>query len=218
MLTMFYYTFYQDAPKKLGFENIEQALDSTLQCTPFREEVIAIMKYNLSRIDFVAHNHDFPYHCPLEVHCAYSTHQILAAFGYWNEEKAPAFREGVKYFADKQTDVFLITLNKSDKDFSPSTLYEDYAINETLFHWQTQSRTSQASKTAQRYIHHREMGSRIVLFVREYKTEHHATSPYIFLGEAEYVRHEGEKPISFVWRLKQEMPSALVPVANKAIS
>ncbi len=142
---------------------------------------------------------------------------MLAAFGFWNEEKAPAFREGVKYFEDKGTDIFFITLNKSDKDFSPSTLYEDYAINERLFHWQTQSRISEETNTAKRYIQHKQMGNRIALFVREYKEENNFTSPFVFLGEAEYVRHEGNKPMSFVWRLKEEMPPELVPVANKAI-
>jgi hypothetical protein len=59
---------------------------------------------------------------------------VLAAFGFHNEEKAPEFREGVKYLADKRTDIFFITLNKSDKDFyhrpymrtMPST--SDYSI------------------------------------------------------------------------------------------
>jgi hypothetical protein len=32
-----------------------------------------------------------------------------------------------------------------------------------------------------------------------------------------YVRHEGDRPISFVWRLKEELPLMLVPVANKCI-
>jgi len=158
-----------------------------------------------------------PYACPLDVHCRYTTSQVMAAFGYYNEEKAPEFREGVRYFADKGTDIFFITLNKSDKDFSPSTLYEDYAINERLFHWQTQSRTTEGSNTAQRYIHHRRMGKRIALFVREYKKDNGYTSPFVYLGEAEYVRHEGDRPISFIWRLKEELPPMLVPVANKCI-
>jgi hypothetical protein len=123
----------------------------------------------------------------------------------------------VKYFADEQTDIFFITLNKSDKDFSPSTLYEDYEINERLFHWQTQSRVSEHTPTAQRYIHHRETGNRIVLFVREYKEEHGYTSPFVFLGEADYVSHEGNKPMSFVWRLREEMPAKMVAMANKCI-
>ncbi|WP_260985458.1 DUF3427 domain-containing protein [Paenibacillus xylanexedens] len=72
--------------------------------------------------------------------------------------------------------IFFITLNKSDKDFSPSTLYEDYAINKRLFHWQTQSRVSEHTTTAQRYIHDRETDNRIVLFVREYKEDLHFSS------------------------------------------
>ncbi|MED4586526.1 hypothetical protein P9578_27605 [Brevibacillus choshinensis] len=31
------------------------------------------------------------------------------------------------------------------------------------------------------------------------------------------VRHEGSKPMSVIWQLKEEMPPALVPVANKVI-
>lgn len=217
MLNMFYYTLYRSEPSKMGFDSIEQGVQAALACSYFRAEVIAILKINLSSIDFVDQRNDFPYACPLDLHCRYSMDQVLAAFGYWNEERAPSFREGVKYFEDKATDIFFITLNKSEKDFSPSTQYEDYAINERLFHWQTQSRTSEDSKTAQRYIHHKKMGTRVALFVREYKEENNYTSPFIFLGEAEYVRHEGNKPMSFVWRLREEIPPALLPAANKAI-
>ncbi|MFC4778201.1 DUF3427 domain-containing protein [Paenibacillus sp. GCM10023252] len=217
MLSLFYYTFYRSEPKKQGFESIEAGIQFICSCTPFKEEMLDILKYNYSHIDFVDESNSLPYACPLDLHCRYSTDQILAAFGFWNEEKAPSFREGVKYFEDKETDIFFITLNKSDKDFSPSTLYEDYAINERLFHWQSQSRISEETKTAQRYIHHKRTGNKVLLFVREYKEDRNYTSPFTFLGEAEYVRHEGNKPISFVWRLKKEMPPALVPAANKAI-
>ncbi|OIJ09336.1 hypothetical protein BKP35_16835 [Anaerobacillus arseniciselenatis] len=102
-----------------------------------------------------------------------------------------------------------------EKDFSPSTLYDDYAINECLFHWQTQSRVTPTSPTAKRYIHHKKNKHKIALFVREYKKEHGYTSPFTFLGTAEYVSHSGSKPMSFVWRLNEDMPVKLVPVANK---
>ncbi|UJF32652.1 DUF3427 domain-containing protein [Paenibacillus hexagrammi] len=217
MLKMFYYTFYRAEPKKQGFASIEDGVKFIIASSVFRDEIIDILKYNYEHIDFVDKKHDYPFACPIDIHCKYSTDQILAAFGLWNEEKAPAFREGVKYFEDKKTDIFFITLNKSDKDFSPSTLYEDYAINERLFHWQTQSRISENTKTAQRYIRHRETGNRIALFVREYKEENDYTSPFVYLGEAEYVKHEGSKPMSIVWRLKEEMPPVMVPAANKCI-
>ncbi|NEU62819.1 DEAD/DEAH box helicase [Paenibacillus sp. ALJ109b] len=217
MLIMFYYTFHRAAPEKLGLSSIEEGVQRVLSCEAFREELVDIFKYNLAHLRFVDKSNSFPYTCPLDIHCMYSMDQVLAAFGYWDAEQSPAFREGVKYFADEQTDIFFITLNKSDKDFSPSTLYEDYAINERLFHWQTQSRVSEHTATAQRYIHHRETGNRIALFVREYKEEHGYTSPFVFLGEADYVSHEGNKPMSFVWRLWEEMPAKMVAVANKCI-
>lgn len=154
---------------------------------------------------------------PLDLHCDYSTDVIMAAFGYYNEEKKPAFREGVKYFEDKGIDIFFITLNKSDKDFSPSTLYEDYAINERLFHWQTQSKTSTESATGKRYINHLKTGNKIALFVREYKTRDGLTSPFTYLGTCEYRSHSGNKPISFIWELNEEIPPSMINKANKTI-
>lgn len=217
ILNMFYYSFYRSEPSKQGFRSIDDGLQFILSSEAFRKEIVDILRYNNAHLDIVARQNTFPFPCPLEVYCKYSSDQVLAAFGYWNEEKAQTFREGVLYLSEKKTDIFFITLNKSEKDFSPSTLYEDYAINERLFHWQTQTQTSVNSPTGQRYIHHKERGSRIALFVRQFKTESGVTSPFVFLGEAEYIRHEGDKPISFVWRLKEEMPAAFLPVANKGI-
>ena len=61
--------------------------------------------------------------------------------------KPATVREGVKWLPEKQLDVFFVTLNKSDKDYSPTTMYNDYSINETLFHWQSQSTTAADSPT-----------------------------------------------------------------------
>lgn len=35
---------------------------------------------------------------------------------------------GTQYNADRKFAMVFVTLNKSDKEYSPSTLYEDYAI------------------------------------------------------------------------------------------
>lgn len=66
------------------------------------------------------------------------------------------------------------------------------------------------SETGQRYINHLRIGNRIVLFVRENKNQDGVTSPYVYLGEVEYVRHEGNMPISFVWEFKEEMPAGIM--------
>ena len=115
--------------------------------------------------------------------------------------------EGVASCDDVQSDAFLITLKKSDRDFSPTTMYRDFAISSELFHWESQSTTSSASPTGQRYINHRQNGSHILLFVRAAKTNALGTSPYVFLGPASYVSHEGDKPMAITWRLRRPMPT-----------
>jgi hypothetical protein len=92
-------------------------------------------------------------------------------------------------------------------DYSPATLYKDYAISPTLFHWESQSATSQASATGQRYIHHRERGSNVLLFVRQRRVQDGLTMPYTFLGPLDYVSHQHERPIQFVWHLQRPMPA-----------
>ena len=77
-------------------------------------------------------------------------------------------------------------------------MYDDYAINEKLFHWQSQSTTSLQSKTGQRYIHHDEIGSNVLLFVRIHKEVSGKAMPYMFLGKGHYVSHDGNKPMSIV--------------------
>ena len=217
MLSIFYYSFYQNHPEKEGYCSIEEGVQKILLNEYFRNEMLEILQFNYRSLETLEINHDFDFTCPLRVHSKYSTAQVLAGFGYFNDKSSPSFREGVKYFKDKNLDIFFITLNKSEKDFSPSTLYDDYAINEHLFHWQTQSRVAEKSETAQRYIHHKERNHKIALFVREYKKENGYTAPFVFLGTADYVKHYESKPMSFVWRLKEEMPANMVPRANKNI-
>lgn len=217
MLNMIYYIFYDDIPAKVDLASIEDGINKLLKNKIMMKEVCEILTYNYNNIEFVDKKVDLGFPCPLDLHCDYSTEMILTAFGYYNEERKPSFREGVKYFEDKKIDIFFITLNKSDKDFSPSTLYEDYAINENLFHWQSQSGTSVESKTGQRYINHLKNGSKIALFVREYKTKEGFTSPFTYLGTCEYRGHSGSKPISFVWELHEKIPARLINKANKSI-
>ncbi|WHY92422.1 DUF3427 domain-containing protein [Neobacillus cucumis] len=217
MLAIFYYSFYNSHPANEGFITLEEGVARILAQPEFRDEIKEILQFLYQSLETMEFENDFNFYCPLGVHCSYNTSQILAALGYYNESTSPAFREGVKHFESKKLDIFFITLNKSEKDFSPSTLYDDYAINEHLFHWQTQSRVAEGSKIAERYINHKKNNHKIALFVREYKKENGYTAPFVFLGTADHVSHSGSKPMNFVWRLKEEMPSYLVPRANKNI-
>ena len=178
-------------------------------------ELIALLRYQFNHIDFIDRPVNLGFNCPLDLHCTYSRDQLLTALGY---QKPSNIREGVKWLEDKKLDAFMITLNKSDKDYSPTTMYDDYSINETLFHWQSQSTTSAASPTGQRYIHHVQMGTRILLFVREFKTDTFGnTEVYTFLGPATYVKHEGSRPMNITWRLEYPIPAKFLKKTNKLL-
>ena len=70
---------------------------------------------------------------------------------------------------ETQSDAFFVTLTKSESEYSPTTMYRDYAISPELFHWESQSTTSVASATGQRYLNHTAMGWNILLFTRDHK-------------------------------------------------
>ncbi|PJE22587.1 MAG: helicase [Mycobacterium sp.] len=156
---------------------------------------------------------------PLEVHASYSREEVLAALGFASPRRTPStMREGVAWCEDVDADAFLITLNKSDRDYSPTTMYRDFALSPNLFHWESQSTTSSLSPTGQRYIHHRQRRSHILLFVRQAKTNALGTSPYVFLGPAEYVSHEGDRPMAITWRLFQPMPTEVYQASTVAVA
>ena len=85
-------------------------------------------------------------------------------YGVLSTESPWIHREGVLWHQASATDLLFITLRKSEALFSPSTRYRDLALGPALFHWESQSTTTAASPTGQRYIHHAERGSRVLLY------------------------------------------------------
>lgn len=150
----------------------------------------------------------------LALHASYTRDEALIALEHWDLDRRPDFREGVLHIPSRQIDAFFVTLQKTEDAYSPTTMYEDYAISDQLFHWQSQSTTSAQSPTGQRYIRHREAGYTPLLFVREHKRGTSGlASPYAFLGPANYVSHEGSRPVSIIWKLRTPMPVRITRVA-----
>ena len=153
---------------------------------------------------------------PLSIHARHSLIEILSAFGRITPQQFYQHREGPYRDKASGADVFFVTLEKSERDYSPSTLYKDYAISPTLFHWESQSTTTQQSPTGQRYIKQRELDGTVLLLVRPRREQDGLTMPYTFLGPVDYVSHKGERPIAFVWKLRQPMPADFFRAAKVA--
>jgi hypothetical protein len=153
---------------------------------------------------------------PLGIHAEYTRDEILVGLGHWSLNDRPDFREGVLHLAASKVDAFFVTLQKTEREYSPTTMYEDYAISPHLFHWQSQSLTSAESPTGQRYIHHRDRSYTPLLFVRETKKlPSGLATPYSYLGPCEYVSHEGSKPMSVIWKLAHPIPARLLRTVER---
>ena len=217
MLQMFYVTIWGEGADAWTDAIVQSRFAELANSPVLLRELIELLEYQYECIDFIDAPVDVGFDCPLDLHCTYSMRQITSAFDYCNFGAMQGL--GVKYFKDKNADIFFITLNKADKDYSPTTMYKDYSMNESLFHWQSQSRTSDTSKTGQRYIHHKELGSRVLLFVREFKKDFVSgqASPYTYLGKASYVQHTGSRPMNIVWKLDAPIPAKFLKKTNKLV-
>ena len=150
---------------------------------------------------------------PLHSHAHYRREEILAALGWASmTRKAHGHASGVAWAEATRTDALLVNLRKTERDFSPTTMYRDFALSPDLFHWESQNATTLASVVGQRYVHHREQGTHVALFVRETKTDDLGEgAPFLLLGECDHVKHRGERPIAITWRLRRPMPAETFP-------
>lgn len=214
MVLMFYYTVVPEvAPGDVFARLQELKADNPHLFLEIRE----LLRFNRERVELLGGPVQLDYPCPLELYATYTTAQVLAALGVNTEDKRLPVQEGVRYLPDQNIILLFVTMDKSDKSFSPSTQYEDYAISQDLFHWQSQGRTSEHSAVGQRYINHLANGTQILLFVREEKQKHGITAPYFFLGKVRYVSHQGSKPMNIIWKLENPMPGAIFRKCNRIL-
>jgi superfamily II DNA or RNA helicase/HKD family nuclease len=183
---------------------IEQAQQALRQHPAILGELVELFDLLEERADHLTYPFDL---APLSIHASHSLVEILSAFGRIKPGHFYQLREGVYRDQETNSDLFFTTLEKSERDYSPSTLYKDYAISPTQFHWESQSTTTLQSPTGQRYIRHHELGGHILLFVRSRKKQDGMTVPYTFLGPVDYISHKHERPIQFVWQLRRPMPA-----------
>jgi superfamily II DNA or RNA helicase/HKD family nuclease len=141
---------------------------------------------------------------PLVVHRHYMRREILTACGYWTETKKTPQQQGVLRLNDQCRELLFVTIDKSDRGFSPTTRYRDFAISREEFHWETQNSVTAESDTARRYADHAARGWSIHLFVQSAKGK-----PFAYLGPVHHARSESSRPVAIVWHLEYPLPAGL---------
>lgn len=217
---LLYYSFYSEPIKEDNNPDFISIIQVFLSKEWIVDEIDSLLSFLEDTTEVLEEDLQIGFDTALCLYCTYSRYQIFAGLGHWTPTHVnpKGRREGVLFLPEKNLDSFFVTLNKSEKRFSPSTMYNDYAINETLFHWQSQSTTSETSPTGKRYINHKKLGTKILLFVREYDKINYISQPFICLGTAHYLNHDGSRPMSITWRLDNPIPANIMKSANKLIS
>jgi superfamily II DNA or RNA helicase len=213
---MFHYDVWLDAGTKLQFGSIDESLTALLTCPVMvseLEEVIAIL---INKVDFIEKEIELDYAMPLRMHSRYNRDEILAALQFHQFDKKSSNREGVALNKELNTEALFVTLKKSEKEYSPTTLYDDYALSESLFHWQSQNRASPDNASGKAYITQHILGRNILIFVREQNEDEFGnTMSYVFLGKADFMKTSGEKPMNVEWKLQEPMPAYIWKESGK---
>jgi len=203
---MLYYRLWGDKGHNFGIASLEDAFHRLARNPSILADLDEILAWSLDTTEVSGQMPDLPYALSLEMHARYGIKEIQAAFGRANLETPGQTGVGSFHFSEFKTYALLMTFQKTEKEFSPSTMYADYPISRELLHWESQSTTSQHSATGQNLIHHKERGYTILVFARDQKKRNGVTVPFTYLGPVGRVSYESERPIKMIWQLSHPMP------------
>ena len=215
-ILMLFYDIFQDSPNKMNYTNAIDGIKEVFKNKTLKEEVLSYLDVRIKQCECIEKSVALNFEFPLKVHGRYTRSQIFVALQLSTEKNKSSNREGVALNNTLKTEALFVTLDKSVGDYSPTTMYEDYAITENLFHWQSQNSAKPDSPKGLSYINHVKEGKTILLFVREKNVDENGiTMAYIYLGPAKYVSHEGSQPMSIKWLLEVAIPPALFNESRK---
>ncbi|MFZ4509278.1 MAG: DUF3427 domain-containing protein, partial [Fimbriimonas sp.] len=175
---------------------LSETVDPSQISHAIREESKQLLEYLSSRLP---PGRPIASDLPFVLHASYTRDEIVAPF----RPNPVSMRQGTFFVEDLALDIHLVTLRKSERVFSPTTMYKDKVLSRTHLQWESQSTTAQGTATGQRLI---AKGSRHLFFVREHKE-----GPFTCLGFAVALSVEGDRPILVHWQLSDPISEAHFP-------
>lgn len=201
---MLYYTLYIDKVSRVGFADIEEAFALLKSYPLFVQELKELTDYLLANLEMKTFSVGEGLPIALEQYGRYTREEVFAIFGRQTADKRmQGSVAGVFNIEELNTELFFVTLNKSDKDFSASTMYDDYVVSENQFHWKSQNTDTHRGR-GRRFVEQATNKKKFLLFVREYKHDGFGnTCPFYCFGLVDYISSRDDKPMSIDWRMHQ---------------
>ena len=201
---MLYYTLYGDKISKVGVGSIEDAIGRLKNYPVFVEEINELVEYLTATLEIKTFAVGEGMPLALEQYGNYTREEVFAIFGRQTaDKKMQGSVAGVFNIEELNTELFFVTLNKSDKDFSASTMYDDYVVSENQFHWKSQNTDTHQGR-GKRFVEQEKNKKKFLLFVRENKRDGFGnTCPFYCFGLVDYISSRDDKPMSINWRMHQ---------------
>ncbi|MHB1349836.1 MAG: DUF3427 domain-containing protein [Desulfobulbaceae bacterium] len=201
-----HYRLWADTGAALGMTSLEDSFQRLSSNPAMLGDLDEILAWAETETTVSGRVPELPFACALELHAHYAGKDILAAFGAATLASAGQRGVGVLHFSEARAYALLVTFQKTEKEFSPSTMYADYPISRELLHWESQANTAQHHVDGRNLIHHQERDYTVLVFARDQKKRNNCTVPFTYLGPADLVSFESERPIKMVWKLRYSMP------------
>ena len=201
---MLYYSLFIDRISKIGVKNIGEALHRLADYPAFISEILELTDYLLANLEIKTFSVGEGMPLSLEQYGCYTREEIFAIFKRQTaDKKMQGSVAGVFNIEELNTELFFVTLNKSDKDYSAETMYNDYVVSENEFRWESKNTDSHQGK-GKRYVEQKKNGKKFLLFVRENKKDGFGnTCPFICFGLVDYIRSKDDKPMKINWKTHQ---------------
>ena len=114
-------------------------------------------------------------------------------------------------YANTEKDICLFATIDKTHIFQENLKYDNSLFADDIIQWISQPKTSHNSNVGQMFIHHKEKGFKVHIFIRKYAFMNgNKTNPFIYLGNAKYYSSQGDKPMKILWKLDKKIPQKLI--------
>ena len=211
MALMLYYDMFQEAGRYTILQGMFNDLsEDDLFCEEMTE--LTVLLKNRCEAYEMSDNSSIM-NMPIKLHGIYTKDQIFVALGTSTLDKKSSCREGVERNKRLNVEAMFVDIIK-DRDEDSNTNYNDFAINESLFNWETQNKVSPTSQAGKNYINETQT---MLLFVRQqdsFPEDKGRTMGFTYLGVVKLVKWQGARPMEIVWQLKTPMPASMLKIAK----
>ena len=114
-------------------------------------------------------------------------------------------------YANTEKDICLFVTYDKSHILQENLKYDNSLHSDDIIQWISQPKTYHASSVGQMFIKHREKGIKVHIFVRKFAfLDNKKTNPFIYLGNTNYYKSYGDKPMTILWKLKNKIPFEII--------